>query len=212
MSVPALCSKCGLKFTSRVLSFENSTHIPIEGCSEQCPKCGGWANIQDGTYDFVGKVMSAVRAPGVLRDDVLAFQNIAKAVQSGKISSEDAALQLFQINSALATLWKWTNENGGAIAVVLMIIALYLAIWTKEAADAGSEQAHQDVQQMMQVQDRLYEALQLQHAPALPQALQLPPKPLKPSLHQARKPAAAGPGNRKVRRASAARARHQPRS
>ena len=211
MSVPALCPNCGLSFTSRLFNFQDSTDITVMGCTETCPRCGKQANVQDGTYDFVGRVLAAIRAPGVLRDDVVAFRKIAEDVQSGKISSEDATLQISKINAAFVALWTWMNESGAAIGVVLMVLALYATIWAKEADDAGSEQAHQDAQRMVRVQEQIYEALQAQSALAQSQAAQQPPTQSKPSLSPAQRPKTAGPENRKERRAAAARARHYPR-
>ena len=209
MSVPALCENCGYRFTSRMFHFENATDVTLTGCSESCPRCGGRANLQDGTYDFIGHVLTAIRAPGVMREDVMAFRDIAQAVQKGELLSDDAATQVAEINSAFAILWKWMNENGAAIAVVLTIIAIYIAIWAKEGADEGSALAHQDVQQQIKVHEKIYEALQQQHAPAPSPAAGSSPKQMTPQLSPAQRPAQAAPRNRKERRAAAARARHQ---
>ena len=139
MSVPATCTRCGFRFTSRALRIRNAINITIRDIGETCPRCGGLAKLQDGTYDFVGEVLAAVRAPGVMRQDVLAFQGVARAVQEGVLSFEDASEQLAQINSAFATLWKWMNDNGAAITVVLTVIALYITSDAVSGANATKD-------------------------------------------------------------------------
>ncbi|WP_404713346.1 hypothetical protein [Sphingomonas sp. MMS24-J13] len=196
------------------MRIENSTNVTITNVSETCPRCGGRAKLQDGTYDFIGAVLAAVRAPGVMRQDILEFQAVAKAVQAGEISSEEAVLRFEKLNDNLSKLWSWINENGAALAILLAIITIYLTIWAKDAADAGSAQAHADAQQQWQatqtqtqLQQKIYEVLQRQTASSAPgeqRSLQVTIP-----YHQAQTPTLNAPQNRKARRAAASRKRHQ---
>lgn len=216
MSVPVHCPYCGLGFTSRVFHIENSSDITLQGNRETCPRCGQLANIQDGTYDFVGNVISAIRAPGVMRADVLALQNIAKSVQSGELSAEDAESEIAKINAAFVVIWRWTNANAGAITVLLAIIALWVAVYAAHAADMSSEQQHSDEVHQTQViesngqfQQKIYEELAKQGVLAKSQATRLPPIGAKPLPYQPHRQVQGKPVNRAERRALKSQRRRQ---
>lgn len=160
MSVPAHCPNCDLSFISRGFLIENASNITFEGCQETCPRCGGFANIQDGTYDFVGRVITAFRAPGVSWDDIIEFQSIAAAVNSGELSKEQADARVEQIGASLAGLWKWINDNSGALTLVVTVIHIYLAIHLSNVSNAVSEQQHTDAARLSQSIERQTEALE----------------------------------------------------
>lgn len=178
------------------------------------------ANIQDGTYDFVGRVITAFRAPGVTRNNILAFQAIAEAVDSGKLSEEDAAVKIAQIGASFAGLWKWINGNSGALSIVLGIIAIYLTVHYAELSIDASEQQHTDaahqhqvierqieaIETETQVQRQIYEILQKQNAAA--EIAESPAKPM-PQMQQAGQQKKL---NRHERRKSESLARRQSRS
>lgn len=159
MSVPVKCSTCGFNFNSQMFSINNAFNVTITNCAEQCPRCGNLANVKDGTYDFVGSVLTAIRAPGVMRADIVAFRELALAVQRGKVRKDEAAAQVAAMHEGFATLWKWLNENGGALSFLIAILAIYIAILSKESSDAGSVQAHHDAQQQIQLQQKIYDVL-----------------------------------------------------
>ena len=117
------------------------------------------ASIQDGTYDFVGSVMTAVRAPGVMREDVLAFQTLAKAVQAGEVSSKEAFSRAENIGNSFAVLWKLINENAGALTLIIAIIALYLQFTSNLSSDAGANQAHSDAERHYEISQQIRERI-----------------------------------------------------
>ena len=82
MSVPVHCHHCGYEGVSRVLQFANVKNATLGVGSEPCPRCGRQATIQAGTYDFVGEVMTAFRAPEVTRESVADLRKIVESAAS----------------------------------------------------------------------------------------------------------------------------------
>ena len=165
MSIPVDCPNCGHQFTSRAISITNSTDVTISG-SESCPKCSGVAVIRAGTYDFVGAVMTAARAPGVLREDLVNFRDLVNKYRLGHISSEIVSGELISEQSPFADIWRVLNNNGTAIGVLLSILSIIISSWVQISGDSVSERAHKDAQNLIQIEERIYEALRERHSAA----------------------------------------------
>ena len=157
MSIPVHCPHCGYTFTSRAFNISNASNVTLVGNRETCPRCRKLANIQDGTYDFVGRVLTAFRAPNVTRNDVLAFQHLATEVQAGKISTTEAGEQLQNLSPPLSELWTWANENGTALGILIGIIGIFIAIYYGELSRESEEQQHSDFEKKRQVIERQIE-------------------------------------------------------
>ena len=117
---------------------------------EKCPRCGAWANIQNGTYEFVGRVMTAVRAPGVTRESILALQALASGVQAGTVSDDDAQTIANEIGSAIGKLWAWLGTNNNNIIALLTILTFLVTLYAAESADRSSDQQHIDAGSQIQ--------------------------------------------------------------
>ena len=144
MRAPARCQRCGLQFVAN-LPFAGRA-ITISGSFTNCPRCGSIAKIYDGTYHVVERVLSAARAPGVIRDDVLAFQAVAQSVQSGTISREEATKRVDEIGASFSALWAWINANGAALALLISILTILIAFYYGQSANEASTQQHIDAQ------------------------------------------------------------------
>lgn len=48
---PASCSTCGHIFLSGI-NASNSKNVTLRGNKQNCPSCGGWAEIVEGTFDI----------------------------------------------------------------------------------------------------------------------------------------------------------------
>ena len=181
---PAVCSNCGLRFPVRGIEISDSYGFSFSDVETDCPRCGGRANVVDGTYDFVGDVISAFRAPGVSRQSVATLRDIAEAVKTGETSREQAEAKVAELGAALAGVWKWTNDNGSALSVLLAIIALYLSITSGWDADEAAEKIQASVEKQTQVVQMIKVELRKQNvtvpgretsSPARPQRQQLAP-------------------------------------
>lgn len=141
MSIPVLCRKCGYRGISRTLSISNSRYVTISNCLEQCPRCGGAAELQSGTYDFVGDVMTAFRAPGMSRQKVVAIADIVSKAAAGKISPDVAVQEAEGVESGLAALLRAAFAHGIPIDRIVAIIGLILAFWIAYSSDADAQKA-----------------------------------------------------------------------
>ena len=196
--------------------FGGSGTITMINSRSSCPRCGRASPIPNGSYDFIGNIVRAFRAPGVTQSEILALRDIAQATKDGKLSGAEAAEQAAELNSLFATLLEWANGNAAALGLLIGIITLLISIYSIHDSDMSSDQAHSDAQQQIQatqsetqVLQKIYEALQQQHAPAPSPATTTQPKQMKPRPAGVQTPGAGAPPNRKERRSAAARARRK---
>lgn len=216
MSIPTRCERCGHRGVSRMISISDSRDVTIRGGYEPCARCGGPALYQSGNYDFVGDVVAAFRAPGVTREAVTRLGDIAKGVQTGVISADEAAVQISELAAPLATVWDWSNKNAGALSLLVAIIALFLTIYYEAESDAADAEERALARQQVEATQSLHEVqekilIELQRTGVVPPApkTQPTPKPPKPPAIRAQKPMKAVAPNRRERRKAAALARRQ---
>ena len=50
--LPVICDNCGLIFPSG-FAFGNVTNLTMLGNKSQCPRCGAWASLPEGVFDFI---------------------------------------------------------------------------------------------------------------------------------------------------------------
>lgn len=207
MSIPVHCRNCGYRGTARYVQVTNTRNMRLGGGSEDCPICGGRAEYQLGYYDFVGSMMTAFRE--LSRDNIEAFRDIAEAVKSGEASSEDAAAQIAKLGSTLAGVWRWTNENSGALTVLLSVLTLYLAITAGWRSDETAEKLRASVERQTQVEQMMLSELRKLHAADAMRGVEPRPKPRMQSPNRLQTPAPAT-RNRHERRKAARLAKRHP--
>lgn len=131
MSIPAQCTTCGYRFTSRQIQITNSTDITIEG-SEPCLKCGGRAVWQSGRYDFVGDAITSFQA--LSREQILGLKDIASRAASGTVSAASATQEAAAVNREAGELFRLAMQWG-----VPGLLFQLLAIWMQFAGDAADD-------------------------------------------------------------------------
>jgi hypothetical protein len=144
--------------------------------------------VPDGTHDLVTGVVRAFRAPGVTNQKIYRFKHVAEQVQSGELTTGEAEEQIAQLGNALVNLWKWTNENGAALAVLLMVIQIYLAISAGWGADEAADKQLKETLTQTQVEQKILEELQKQTATSKAAAEQPKPKAATIPPSQAQRP------------------------
>jgi len=167
------------------------------------------AKLQDGTYDFIGTAIAAFRAPGVTREDIERFRSIAEATNAKRIAPAQARQEVEQINASFGALWSWANSNAGALTVLIGIITLALMMYDLIGSDADAKTAHKDAQQILEVQERIYAALQKPAAPASASRQKCSPTTLRRQQGQVQSSTSQIPANRHERRKAAALARRK---
>ncbi len=200
MSIPVHCARCGYRGISRNFSITNSTGITFSGGGERCPACGGTAAYVSGTYDFVGDTIAAFTAPGVTRQKIEAFRDLAGQVAQNAISPEDAARQAEKIESSFGWLILSAAARGITFDRLLAVVLAFLAFWEAFAPDADVQALVAASQQQNELSKKMLQELQRQSATSGTST----PKVQKPSRPPAQTQA---PRNRAERRKAAAIAR-----
>lgn len=169
-----------------------------------CPYCGSDAVVPEGTYSVLSRTVKALRSPGLTREKIEKFRAVVEEVKERRLDESEAADRVDALNSSLAVFWKWANENGQALQLIVAIIGLFLLIYYQQGSEEQAAQQHEDAQQQLRVERLIYEELQRRgEIDSTPVA---PPSPMRetriasqgqmtakgPNRHERRKAAAEG--------------------
>lgn len=164
MSVPAKCTACGHRFTSKAFMAFSGVNISYSGCTETCPKCGGRAELQSGTYDFVGSTIAAFTAPGVTRAKVEAARDLAAKVAQEEITAKDAAEEAEKITAGLGNVFMAAHDRGITFDRILALILAVLAFWGQFGPDADLQALLAESQKQNELSQRMLEEFQKQNS------------------------------------------------
>lgn len=198
MSIPVHCNQCGYRGIARSISVQDTFNFSVAG-SEQCPQCGGPAEFQQGSYDFIGDVLMAFRAPGMTREKVEAAKQVVGDASAGVIASDVALQRLGEISAQLATLIEKSGERRINWGLILTIVLAIYTIWTDQKSDADAQAALAEARTQSEVAQKTLEVLERQSAVG-------GKSPTKPTLRSPAQPQTTAPKNRHQRRADAAKA------
>lgn len=178
MSIPVHCKQCGYRGIAHSIWITSSHNITFEGGSENCPECGGRAEFQSGTYDFVGDVLTAFRAPGTTRKKVEEFAGIVSLAAEGKISAEAAVEQARGVSVAFGGLLKAAHDRGITFDRVLAFILAIHAFWIAHSSDADVQAALAESRNQTELSQQMLSELEEMNAslpePATKQETQQP--------------------------------------
>jgi hypothetical protein len=208
MSIPVRCLRCGHVALSRRIAIRDSRNVTLDQIWESCERCGGLAEVQSGTYDFVGSMMTAFRE--LSRNDIVAFRDIAESVRSGRASSAAASAQIATLDSTLVGVWRWTNENSGALSVLLAVLAIYLSITAGWSSDETAEKLRASVERQTQVEQMMLSELKKLDASSVAQGKSAQTTPQMRVPNRPQTPGPATRPNRHERRKARAKGRRQP--
>lgn len=156
----AMCPRCGSVDATGVVG---GTATTFKDVGTRCPRCGGKALIPNGTYDFVGDTVAAFRAPGVTREKIERFREIAKDVEAGQLTAEQASSQVAQLGATLATVWNWTNSNAGALTFLISLLTAFLMVHYEAESNSAAEGVEQLAQRQTQVLEQIHAELRRQN-------------------------------------------------
>lgn len=200
MSIPVFCARCGYRGFARSIRIVESRNITFTGGGETCPACGGFAAFVSGTYDFVGETIAAFTAPGITRQNIEAFRELADQVAQNIISPEDAANRAETIATGFGVLVRSALAMGITFDRILAVVLAFLAFWEAFSPDADVQALVKASHRQNELSQRMLEELQRQPAPSpASQPMAKTPSP-PPAQTQA-------PRNRAERRKAAAIAR-----
>jgi hypothetical protein len=204
MSIPTKCSSCGYSYRATSIHIENSTAVTVSG-SETCPKCGGRAEFQAGTYDFIGDSIAVLRSAS--QDDIRKLKGVAAAAAAGEIDRGDAIHQSDEIHEGFGQLLA-TALKYGVPSLLVALISLYLQYGSMKEDERDSAEMRNLLRQQAQTSGLLLKEFQrineLQRTSPPPQQLESKPQTVR------QQPNVTSLPNRHERRAAAARAKGNP--
>ncbi|WP_421991907.1 hypothetical protein [Qipengyuania sp.] len=131
------------------------------------------------------------------------FKEIAEAVEAGEKDAHTAYQEVIEIDDRLADAWNWTNDNAGALGVLLAILTILLAHYYWKQSGASAEEDRRVAERQSKALEKIGEELEKQRIDGATPVGQLRPtqemltQPLKqiatsstPNRHERRKAAA----------------------
>src|SRR5687768_4280941 len=96
---PCICRNCGLVFATGMISLDPGVSgVTIENCSVSCPRCGGDAEIGDGTYSAVGDVLKLDSGPPSTRKMIEELGLIAERARHEKLTAEEVLAEIADVS------------------------------------------------------------------------------------------------------------------
>jgi len=114
---PAFCPYCGLIFDSR---FAFGGTVVLQGNREDCPRCGKWAELPDGTFDVVGNTVHVLAASKLTLERLQRLQAILDAANTGALSDEAAAEAIAAEAPELKPLLTKLRPKMGRALIILL--------------------------------------------------------------------------------------------
>lgn len=165
MSVPMRCLQCGYRGIARAIVVTDSRNATISG-SERCPRCGGQAIYQAGTYDFIGDTVAAFRAPGVTRASAKAFADVVSSTAKGEITTAEALQKAESINVIFAKLFRTALSNGIPVDRLLNIISVIIAAWALYSSEVDGDSNLGELRTQTELHEMILQETQKQTAAA----------------------------------------------
>lgn len=125
----AHCKSCGLLFEARAIGLSNST-IQFKNVVTNCPRCGGAADVLDGTHRAYQDRLEVFLSPTISDEARSAILALIKRVQENKISLREAKKEARKIHPKLANLFdiaNWSSEARAAFFSAIIIAGATLA-------------------------------------------------------------------------------------
>lgn len=85
---PAFCPSCGLIFSSPI-AVGNVTGLTLAGVRTNCPRCGGTAELPDGTYDVTEDTIHVLAGSELTRNRMLRLSEILEAARAGEMTDDE---------------------------------------------------------------------------------------------------------------------------
>lgn len=162
----------------------------IQNCGTDCPICRRPAEIVDGVYDFVGRVVRTVRESSATRSQTAELRAVVERVAAGELSTAEATAEAAAINPAFVRLIPPQDSN--LWLILLAVLALLSALYGNWSSDKASKQAHLDAEKQLQATQsveratrKIYEELHRPSLVAKAQAKSAQPKMPSPEKRRA---------------------------
>ena len=96
-------------------------NLRLRGNRTNCPRCNGWAELPDGTFNVVGDTIEVLEATDLTRERLLRLQAILDRAREGRMDPEEAAAAVVKEAPELEPLIDRFRPKMG--------VALYAFLW-----------------------------------------------------------------------------------
>gem|GEM_PF-5687010 len=130
-ALSATCENCGNVFPS-FFGIYNSTAAGSYENFESCPRCGGIARVQEGTFDatgsrlFLNQAYKAIQEAGLSKDDLRNLKEVLHKAQAQKASAGEVAASIQDAVPAAGNLSKLLSPEAGVISQHLSLLIAFL--------------------------------------------------------------------------------------
>lgn len=128
-SLPATCTNCGAVFSSALIAFGRGSvtgEISTSNVSEDCPHCGGRAQVVEGIFKVADDVITILSAPEMTKRSLEAFVAAIEKARQVKSTPAELAREAEKISPDLGRLVRDAGTKAGlwpAFLIVAMVIA-----------------------------------------------------------------------------------------
>lgn len=99
---PCKCTKCGHVFETGLIAFGPDASGTFINCATNCPRCGGPAEIGDGSYTRVGDILRLDAGPLSTRQIIDELNRIAEKALAEHLTTEEVLAEIADISPDLA--------------------------------------------------------------------------------------------------------------
>jgi hypothetical protein len=147
-NVPARCSRCGNVFFTRIQANKVSG-LTFQGIGYQCPRCGGMADVVEGTFDVSGGTTPTFTQTAGKPVDREIFSRLGLVLIQAKLdnlSPHEIVEKVAPHSSALARRLRAVADDPTAFATVLAaVIGTFGAIAVAMIATGGKEPSKEEI-------------------------------------------------------------------
>ena len=164
MDIPVSCVRCGaVGTTSRLIGGSGSGSVTFENVRLEgaCPLCGGDMKPPDGTYEFEGGILTALRQ--LPADRLRQVEQVLRQAANCEIAPEEAASEVTSVAPELAGLLARLGADKQTLVWVQTLLAAITVIltWMALHHDTLTETDHRGLERDMRI------AIEQAHAPAM---------------------------------------------
>jgi hypothetical protein len=127
VAIPAACENCGTVFWT-TWPFAPSGRTMFGHNTTNCPRCGGWADVAEGIFDFTRDGIAIVTAPQVTYDMLISLRGVVREAFEQDLSVDETKRRAEAIIPAFGGLfrpheWSDTVKAAGILAVAGVVSA-----------------------------------------------------------------------------------------
>jgi len=141
------CEQCGFRWTDgdqgpRLIMANNVTELTLRDVTINCPRCGGRARAEGGTYnvrggqrELVRRLADDLRSAQATADDYARLLRVLRHAQAAGQGPEQVA-EAIKAETPFTRLGETVRANWGAVGYVIAVL-LTLITWLVPPPDAG---------------------------------------------------------------------------